>query len=141
LMNKATAEALAELEGFAMPPQRRAGVIAAAAAEDPDAAPVLPAAELARRLAAERARERVGRRRVAALVDRRERLRKEGKLDPPVATVLPDNEHELRSTERRPYELYLALNGVEHCKIKSACSRPTASSSASRAPCLPERCR
>lgn len=53
-------EALAELEGFAMPRRRGDAAIAAAAAGDPDAAPVLPAAELARRLAAERAGDPFG---------------------------------------------------------------------------------
>jgi hypothetical protein len=43
LTGKATAEALAELEGFAMPPRRRHRAITAAVAEAPDAAPaVLP---------------------------------------------------------------------------------------------------
>lgn len=53
------AEWLAELEGFAMP-RRRGDAAIAAAAKDPDAAPVLPAPELARRLAAERAGDPFG---------------------------------------------------------------------------------
>ena len=54
------AEVSLELEGIVMPPRRGDAVIAAAVAGDPDAAPVLPAAELARLFAAERARDPFG---------------------------------------------------------------------------------
>ena len=40
------------------------------------------------------------------------------KLDLPVGAVLTDNGREFCGTERHPYELYLALNEVEHRKTK-----------------------
>lgn len=58
--DKPLAQALAELEGFTMPARRDDAAIAAAVAGDPDAAPILPAPELERRLAAERARDPFG---------------------------------------------------------------------------------
>jgi transposase InsO family protein len=39
-------------------------------------------------------------------------------LDLPVAAVLTDNGREFCGTERHPYELYLALNDIEHRKTK-----------------------
>ena len=40
------------------------------------------------------------------------------KLDLPVTAVLTDNGREFCGTERHPYELYLALNDIEHRKTK-----------------------
>jgi transposase InsO family protein len=40
------------------------------------------------------------------------------KLDLPVRTVLTDNGREFCGTERHPYELYLALNDIEHRKTR-----------------------
>ena len=40
------------------------------------------------------------------------------KLDLPVEAVLTDNGREFCGTERHPYELYLALNDIEHRKTK-----------------------
>ena len=60
-------------------------------------------------------------------------------LDLPVKAVLTDNGREFCGTERHPCELYLDLNGIEHrrTKVKSPKTngKPTASSSASTAPC------
>ncbi len=39
-------------------------------------------------------------------------------LDLPVKAVLTDNGREFCGTERHPYELYLDLNGIEHCRTK-----------------------
>lgn len=39
-------------------------------------------------------------------------------LDLPIAAVLTDNGREFCGTERHPYELYLALNDIEHRKTK-----------------------
>ena len=39
-------------------------------------------------------------------------------LDLPVTAVLTDNGREFCGTERHPYELYLALNDIEHRKTK-----------------------
>jgi Integrase core domain len=39
-------------------------------------------------------------------------------LDLPVGAVLTDNGREFCGTERHPYELYLALNDIEHRKTK-----------------------
>lgn len=40
------------------------------------------------------------------------------KLDLPVGAVLTDNGREFCGTERHPYELYLALNDIEHRKTR-----------------------
>src|SRR3712207_2000698 len=40
------------------------------------------------------------------------------RLDLPVGAVLTDNGREFCGTERHPYELYLALNDVEHRKTR-----------------------
>ena len=40
------------------------------------------------------------------------------KLDLPVGAVLTDNGREFCGTERHPYELYLALNDIEHRRTK-----------------------
>src|ERR687892_101889 len=40
------------------------------------------------------------------------------KLDLPVQAILTDNGREFCGTERHPYELYLALNEIEHRKTK-----------------------
>jgi transposase InsO family protein len=40
------------------------------------------------------------------------------KLDLPIGAVLTDNGREFCGTERHPYELYLALNDIEHRKTK-----------------------
>lgn len=40
------------------------------------------------------------------------------KLDLPVSAVLTDNGREFCGTETHPYELYLALNGIEHRRTK-----------------------
>ena len=57
------------------------------------------------------------------------------KLGLPVRAVLTDNGREFCGTERHPYELYLALNDIEHRKTRVRTPAPTASSSASTAPC------
>ena len=56
-------------------------------------------------------------------------------LDLPVRAVLTDNGREFCGTERHPYELYLALNEIEHRTTRVGYPRPMASSSASTAPC------
>jgi transposase InsO family protein len=38
------------------------------------------------------------------------------RLDLPIGAVLTDNDREFCGTERHPYELYLALNDIEHRK-------------------------
>jgi Integrase core domain len=40
------------------------------------------------------------------------------RLDLPIGAVLTDNGREFCGTERHPYELYLALNDIEHRKTK-----------------------
>jgi transposase InsO family protein len=40
------------------------------------------------------------------------------RLDLPVTTILTDNGREFCGTERHPYQLYLALNDIEHRKTK-----------------------
>jgi transposase InsO family protein len=40
------------------------------------------------------------------------------KLDLPVGAVLTDNGREFCGTERHPYELYLALNDIEHRRTR-----------------------
>jgi transposase InsO family protein len=39
-------------------------------------------------------------------------------LDLPIGAVLTDNGREFCGTERHPYELYLALNDIEHRRTK-----------------------
>ena len=58
--DKSLAQALGELEDFTMPARRDDAAIEAAVADDPDAAPILAAPELERRLAAERAHDPFG---------------------------------------------------------------------------------
>src|SRR5918994_415790 len=50
------------------------------------------------------------------------------KLDLPVQAILTDNGREFCGTERHPYELYLALNDIEHRKTLCmlSCNRPQA---------------
>jgi transposase InsO family protein len=45
------------------------------------------------------------------------------RLDLPVGAVLTDNGREFCGTERHPYELYLALNDIEHRKTKAGSPR------------------
>ena len=47
------------------------------------------------------------------------------KLDLPVKAILTDNGREFRGTERPPYELYLALNDIEHRTTKVRTPRTT----------------
>ena len=58
--DKPLARALTELEGLAMPARRDDAAIDAAVADGSDAAPILSAPELERRLAAERAHDPFG---------------------------------------------------------------------------------
>ena len=47
------------------------------------------------------------------------------RLDLPIGAVLTDHGREFCGTERQPYELYLALNEIEHRKTRVGSPRTT----------------